>query len=95
MELVPKIIIFLILLFLFIEGLRLFVLSKKEYLRNQNKYFPKLPFLVARIFSLFYIIFSISVMEKMLFYSSVDIILSLKISVLLVLIYLITIFIKK
>ena len=95
MELVPKIIILLLLLLLFIEGIRIFTLSEKDYLSKQNKFFPKLPYLVGKIYSLFYIIFSISVMEKMLFYSSVDIILSLTISASLVFIYLISIFIKK
>ena len=95
MDIIPKIIIFLILLYLIWEGLHLFTIGEKEYKNIKVKYFPKLPYFVGKVFSLFWLIFSISVLEKMLFYPQVNINISLIISVLVVLIYLIGIFIIK
>ena len=98
MQLVYTIIIFLILSFLFIEGLRLFSLSEKEWLIEKNKSILKQlqpSYFIGKILSLFYIILSISLIEKVLFYPLVDIILSLKISAILILIYLIVLFVKK
>ena len=95
MDIIPKIIIFLILLYLIWEGLHLFTISENEYKSIKVKYFPKFPYIVGKFCSLFWLIFSISVLEKMLFYPPVNINISLIISALVVLIYLIGIFIIK
>ncbi|SVD82049.1 uncharacterized protein METZ01_LOCUS434903, partial [marine metagenome] len=92
---IPKIIIFLILLYLIWEGLHLFTISEIEYKNIKVKYLPKFPYIVGKICSLFWLIFSISVLEKMLFYPPVNINISLIISALVVLIYLIRIFMIK
>ena len=95
MDIIPKIIIFLILLYLIWEGLHLFTISENEYKKLKVKYFPKFPYMVGKYCSLFWLICSISVLEKMLFYPQVNINISLIISVLVVLIYLIGIFLIK
>ena len=83
------------LLYLIWEGLHLFSISENEYKKLKVKYFPKLPYFAGKVFSLFWLIFSISVLEKMLFYPQVNINISLIISALVVLIYSISIFVKK
>ena len=95
MDIIPKIIMFLILLYLIWEGLHLFTISENEYKNLKVKYFSKFPYIVGKLFSLFWLIFSISVLEKMIFYPPVNINISLIISALVVLIYLIGIFIIK
>ena len=95
MDVIPKIIMFLILLYLIWEGLHLFTISKNEYKNLKVKYFSKFPYIVGKLFSLFWLIFSISVLEKMIFYPPVNINISLIISALVVLIYLIAIILKR
>ena len=95
MEIIPKIIIFLMLLYIIWEGLHLFSISENEYKSIKVKYFPKFPYMVGKYCSLFWLICSISVLEKMLFYPPVNINISLIISALVVLIYSISIFVKK
>mgnify|MGYP001208281192 CR=1 FL=1 len=95
MEIIPKIIIFLMLLYIIWEGLHLFSISENEYKKLKNKYFPKLPYMVGKYCSLFWLICSISILEKMLFYPAVNINISLIVSALVVLIYMVGIFIIK
>ena len=88
MENISEIIVFLILLYCAWSACRLF--SKGE---NEHK--NKFTYIAGKLFSLFLLVFFISVMEKMLFYSNVDTTLSLKFSALVVLAYSIGIFVKK
>ena len=90
-----QIIIFLISLYGAWITYNTFTMSENEYVNEQNKFFPKLPFIAGKLFGLFCLIFFISIMEKMLFYPNVDIILSLKYSMLIVLAYSIALFVKK
>ncbi len=92
---IGQIIIFLISLFGAWESFNTFSVSKNEYANKQNKFFPKLPYMLGKLLGLLCLIFFISIMEKMLFYPNVDITLSLKYSMLIVLAYSIGLFVKK
>ena len=72
-ENIGQIIIFLIILYCAWIACRLF--SKSE---NEHK--NKLTYMAGKLFSLFLLVFFISVMEKMLFYPNVDTTPSLKFS---------------
>ena len=73
----------------------MFSMSKNEHANKQNKFFPKLPYMAGKLLGLLCLIFFMSIMEKMLFYPNVDITLSLKYSMLIVLAYSIGLFVKK
>ena len=83
-EYIGQIIIFLISLYGAWISYNMFSMSKNEYANKQNKFFPKLPYMAGKLLSLFCLIFFISIMEKMLFYPNVDITISLKFSILVV-----------
>ena len=95
MENIGQIIIFLFSLFGAWISYNMFSMSKNDLEKKQNKFFPKLPYMVNKLLGLFCLIFFISIMEKMLFYQKVDTTLSLKFSMLVVLAHLIGISVKK
>jgi len=94
-ENIGQIIIFLISLYGAGESFNTFSLSNNEYANNQNKFFPKLPYMAGKLLGLLCLIFFISIMEKMLFYPNVDITISLKFAILVVLAFSISIIVKK
>ena len=95
MENIGQIIIFLISLYGAWISYNMFSMSKNELANKQNKFFPKLPYMANKLLGLFGVVFFISIMEKMLFYPNVDITISLKFSILVVLAFSISIFVKK
>ena len=95
MENFGQIIIFLVSLYGAWISYNMFSISKNELANKQNKFIPKLPYRANKLLGLFCLIFFISIMEKMIFYSFVDTTPSFKFAALVVLAYSIVIFVKK